>query len=161
MAAQASRKAPFAKQIPRAVKAAAGRTAASETPLHVRAIGLEVDDPARRRIRDRFGRKLGKFAPRIERATVRFEDVNGPRGGKDTVCRIKVVLSHLPSVMIEETRSDVMEAFDVAVEAAERAVRRTLGRSAVNTPTARARGRQARAKAPTARPSKQTRPRPG
>jgi len=39
-------------------------------------------------VRARLGRGLDPFTTRIERGTVRFEDVNGPKGGIDTVCRI-------------------------------------------------------------------------
>jgi hypothetical protein len=36
--------------------------------------------------------KLGKSATSIERVSVRLTDVNGPRGGVDQRCRIKVVI---------------------------------------------------------------------
>ena len=45
--------------------------------------------------------KLGKFATSIERVSVRVTDTNGPRGGVDQVCNVKVVLSGLPSVVVE------------------------------------------------------------
>jgi ribosome-associated translation inhibitor RaiA len=78
--------------------------------------------------RERVGFKLGKFARSIERTTVRFEDVNGPRGGIDSVCRIKVVVSGMASVLVEETAGSAREAFDRALDRAERSVRRALQR---------------------------------
>jgi putative sigma-54 modulation protein len=59
---------------------------------------------------------------------VRTKDVNGPRGGTDRVCRIKVVLSGLPSVVFESRDSSLAAAVDGALAGVERAVRRTLRR---------------------------------
>ncbi|HVZ35987.1 MAG TPA: hypothetical protein VG963_26350 [Polyangiaceae bacterium] len=103
-------------------------------------------------MRAKLGRKLGKFAPAIERVSVRFDDVNGPRGGVDTVSQIKVVLSSLPSVVIREQGVDAWHAFDQASHVTERTVRRSLGRSGVasgrRTPSrALARARTTAAKA--------------
>jgi hypothetical protein len=46
--------------------------------------------------------KLGKFTSSIERITVRLSETNGPKGGRDQICQIKVVLSGLPSIVVEE-----------------------------------------------------------
>ena len=72
--------------------------------------------------------KLGKFATSIERISVRVTDMNGPRGGVDQVCSVKVVLSGLPSVVIERRHAALHAAFDDALHAMERAVRRSVRR---------------------------------
>jgi ribosome-associated translation inhibitor RaiA len=72
--------------------------------------------------------KLGKFASSIERVSVRAEDVNGPRGGVDHACRVKVVLNSLPSIVVVEQDASLAAAIDRALGAAERAVRRALQR---------------------------------
>jgi len=72
--------------------------------------------------------KLGKFADTIQRVTVRVKDVNGPRGGIDQVCTIKVVLIDLPSVVFESQHHSVNGAVGVALAGTERAVRRRLQR---------------------------------
>ena len=77
-----------------------GRRNAASIPLHVRASGLRLAPSERLYIRRKLGSKLSKFASSVERASVRLEDVNGPRGGVDHVCRIKVVLRALPSLAI-------------------------------------------------------------
>jgi hypothetical protein len=83
----------------------------------------------RDRILRRLGARLGKFAVHIERLTVRFEDVNGPRGGIDVRCTIKVVISGLPSVVVTELAKTTAEASDRAGDRVERVVRRAIGRS--------------------------------
>ena len=72
--------------------------------------------------------KLGKFAASIERVSVRVTDVNGPRGGVDQRCRVKVVLIGLPSVVVERRHTDMGPAVDAALRAAEESVRSVVGR---------------------------------
>ncbi len=119
---------PMAAQLPRATKRTAGRTEAPMVPVAIRAIGVDVDDDTREYVRRKLGRKLGKFATRIERVSVRLRDVNGPRGGIDHLCQVKVVLSRLPSVVVEEQRETVKAAIDAALSSATRSVGRVLGR---------------------------------
>jgi ribosome-associated translation inhibitor RaiA len=124
------KRAPFAVAIPRPRKRAGGRAAASRTPVALRTTaGLAVAHDVQDYIRGRLGFRLGKFARHIERITVRFSDVNGPRGGVDTVCGIKVVLSGLPSVVVAEAAHTPVEAFNRADDRVERAVRRSIGRA--------------------------------
>jgi ribosome-associated translation inhibitor RaiA len=110
------------------VKRASGRTETLRTPAHVRVIGVELDEENRALIRRKLGMKLGKFAASIERVTVRVTDANGPRGGVDHVCNVKVVLSGLPSVVVERRGAAPHAAIDLALRATEQAVRRSVGR---------------------------------
>jgi ribosome-associated translation inhibitor RaiA len=91
-------------------------------PTHIRAVGVPLAEADKAYLRHKLGRKLGKFARHVERTSVRIEDANGPRGGEDKVCRIKVVLSGLPSVVIEERHHSLQAAMDGALARAERAV---------------------------------------
>jgi ribosome-associated translation inhibitor RaiA len=124
-------RASFENQIPKPLKRASGRAGVAATPLHVRTFGATTHAGLSDYVRKKLGRKLGKFAHAIERVSVRFDDVNGPRGGVDTVSRIKVVLSERPSVVIESHGVDAQHAFDQASQRTERTVRRSLGRAGV------------------------------
>jgi|SRR5688572_17191299 ribosome-associated translation inhibitor RaiA len=115
-------------RVPRPVKRMNGRTDTSRTPAHVRVIGVELDDDDQDLVRRKLGMKLGKFAPSIERVSVRVTDTNGPRGGVDQVCNVKVVLSGLPSVVIERRDAVLHAAIDLALRATEQAVRRSVRR---------------------------------
>ena len=119
---------PLPDHIPRQMKRSAGRTTAPSTPAHIRVDGVSLDEDVRADIRRRLGEKLGKFAASIERVTVRVRDVNGPRGGVDLLCSIKVVLSGLPSVVVEHQAAVLRPALTHALTGAERAVRRTVQR---------------------------------
>jgi hypothetical protein len=121
-------------KIPKSLKRATGRGEVRETPLHIRTFATTPRTASSRAglgdyVRMKLGRKLGKFAHAIERVSVRFEDVNGPRGGVDAVSRIKVVLSERPSVVVEARGVDACQAFDQASHRTERSVRRSLGRT--------------------------------
>jgi CBS domain-containing protein len=122
------KRAPFARDIPRAAKRQSG-TEPQNTPAHIRVLGVRLAPEQRTYLRRKLGMKLGKFASAVERASVRVEDVNGPRGGIDQVCRIKVVLSHLPSVVVEKRDSSLDAAMDGALAGVERAVRRSVQRT--------------------------------
>ena len=137
-------RAPLADRIPRPVKRAAGRTTASLTPANIRVDGLGLDDDDRAYIRRRLGEKLGKYAASIERVTVRLRDVNGPRGGVDVRCRIKVTLSGYPSVVAEHHATTLRPALTRALAGAERAVGSALKRGrALTDRTAAADGLEA------------------
>lgn len=127
--ARSAKRASFAKGVPRAQKRLSSRAAAPETPLSIRTAGIGSDRATSNHVRGKMGLKLGKFARHIERVTVRFKDVNGPRGGVDSLCRVKVVLSGLPSVVVEELATDPLTAFGRANQRAERAVRGALDRA--------------------------------
>jgi CBS domain-containing protein len=120
-------RAPFAVAVPKALKLESAAEP-SQVPAHIRAADGDLSAIDRESIRRKLGRRLGKFAGSIERVSVRTEDVNGPRGGVDRVCRIKVVLSGLPSVVFESRDSSLAAAVDGASAGVERAVRRALRR---------------------------------
>jgi len=112
----------FPARIPRARKRIAGRTDQRATPLHLRTIGAELDAPTRNWVRDRALRRLGKYALYIERLSFRFEDINGPRGGEGSVCRGKVVISGMPSTIVEKRAQTPREAFNIVSQQLARGV---------------------------------------
>jgi hypothetical protein len=119
---------PLVAQVPKALKRAGSRTQKPGIPAHIRADGLALDERDRHYIRRRLGEKLGRHARVVERVTVRLRDVNGPRGGVDVRCTIKVVLSGLPSVVVQQQAATMRPAITDALDGAERAVRRSVQR---------------------------------
>lgn len=123
-----TRRAPMGVEANAAPRKARGRTDAPATPLALRARGVEIDDELRDYVHTRSGFKLGKFAERIERISVRFEDVSGPKGAPSRRCAVKVVLTRHESIVVEVVDADHRAAFDHAMDSTERAVRRSLER---------------------------------
>jgi hypothetical protein len=112
-------------------KAPGRKPTLTDEPLvqtHIRTFGIHLNQNSRTSIRRKLDTKFGKFASSIERMSMRLKDVNGPRGGVDHVCRIKVVLRNLPSVVYEKQDVSLDTAVGGALAGAERAVRRTLQR---------------------------------
>jgi hypothetical protein len=133
----------FPDHLPRAQKSKRGRTDVTSTPLAIRS-RVPLSDATRERIRTLLGRKLAKFATHIEQGTVRIDDVNGPRGGFDTLCKIKIVVSGSPSIVVEERGVAVEEVVAVAARVVARAVRREVERRGRSSPKSRKRSERDR-----------------
>jgi putative sigma-54 modulation protein len=76
----------------------------------------------------RLGFALDRFAGRIQRAQVYVGDVNGPKGGRDKLCRIVVSVASATAV-VEEVRPDLYRAIDRAASRAARKIAREVGRA--------------------------------
>jgi hypothetical protein len=121
-------RAPLPAFLPRPAKVTRNRLDAASLPAHVRVIGGAVGDEDRDYVARKLGMKLGRFVSSIERVTVRLSDVNGPKGGRDLKCQIKVVLSGLPSVVVNQMDSTLPRTIERAIEAVSLAVQRTIQR---------------------------------
>ena len=99
--------------------------------LTIKGHGLDLSDSLRDYAARRLRFSLGGFAAQLKGVEVRVGDVNGPRGGVDILCRIKVVLSGLPSVIVEHQAASLRPALISTLTGAERAVRRTMQRRRV------------------------------
>lgn len=85
-------------------------------------------DHAERRLR--FA--LTRHSDRIVRVAVLVGDSNGPRGGTDKFCRIRILLKHLPEVLIEDTGAELYAVIDRAAERAGRNVAKHADRLKTN-----------------------------
>ena len=65
---------------------------------------------------------------RVERVVVRFEDLNGPKGGDDTACRIQVALSGHPVIVVEARAEGEAHAFRLALPKLNAALNRRRDR---------------------------------
>jgi hypothetical protein len=146
-----SRKQPLGVEPERTRRATRGRTSALETPVEFRAPGMQVSDALEPYVRSKLGAKLGAFALQIERVAVRFRDLNGPRGGEDTECRIQVVLAGRPDIVVHARAVEPRRAFDDANRSVGQAVLRNLERAGwsqgLRASQRRARGKPKDAKA--------------
>jgi ribosome-associated translation inhibitor RaiA len=123
-----ARRVPLRAQSSKSDKHGGNADKASQVPAYIRAVGIQLSSSDRAHIRSKLGLKLGKFAPAIERVSVRVRDMNGPRGGIDKACRIKVVIAGLPSILFESRDASLIAAVNGALSGVERTVRRVLQR---------------------------------
>lgn len=96
--------------------------------IHVRTKQIELGENLRAHIERRLEFSLGRFSPRILRATVQLTDVNGPRGGEDKVCRIEVRMQPTGTLFVEDRDADLVAAVDRGAERIGRSVARALER---------------------------------
>jgi hypothetical protein len=90
------------------------------------------------RVRMQLGRRIGP-AMFVERATVRFEDANGPKGGVDMICRIKLVVSGRPSIVVAKRATSEPLAFAEAVHAIGTTLTRASNKRKIRAPRPRSR----------------------
>ena len=106
----------------------------------------------REHVRRRLERGLGRIGGRIQRVVVRGEDVNGPRGGVDQLCRIEVALRGLAPIVVEKRAETLRQAFDRGVNAVKRALRRAHERTGKSTAARSRKSRSAAQPAPAPAP---------
>lgn len=94
----------------------------------IRGRGIEIDRRLRAHLERRLEFALGRFAPRLDRVEVRLSDVNGPRGGLDTRCAIRLVWRGGETALVEALQAGPFSAADEAVDRAREHVARRLDR---------------------------------
>ena len=97
--------------------------------------GFSLTSAIAGRVRKRLDFLLGRRFRRLRRVDVTLSDLNGPRGGVDKRCLVKVSIDGLRPVVVEDVQSDLYMAID---RAAGRASRTVLRRMALDSSRRRA-----------------------
>jgi putative sigma-54 modulation protein len=96
--------------------------------LDVRAHGFAMTDAIRTYATDHVAGRLAKHARDIQTVVVRFDDVNGSKGGADKVCEVEVTLRRSNPIVVTELDDDLRAAMSRAADRIEQAVDRALAR---------------------------------
>jgi putative sigma-54 modulation protein len=94
--------------------------------LTMTARDFELTDSLREYVEYRLAFTLSRFQDRIGGVTVILSDINGPKGGVDKRCVLKVRLRGPSELLIEETEADFRIAINRAAERAKRTLARRL-----------------------------------
>ncbi|HCZ17052.1 MAG TPA: 30S ribosomal protein S30 [Candidatus Accumulibacter sp.] len=90
--------------------------------------GFDLTTKVREHIERRLRFAFDRAHPYVNRISVVLSDVNGPRGGEDKSCRIRVSVVGAADVLIDDCQSDISVAIDRAVDRAGRTLARRLAR---------------------------------
>ena len=96
--------------------------------IDIRTPGFALTDAIRDHVERRLRFALARASAHVRRVAVYLSDINGPRGGIEKRCRLRVRLNNSVDVMIDDTESDLYAAIDRAANRAGRAVARRLAR---------------------------------
>jgi len=96
--------------------------------LTIRARHLEISPELDDQLRRRLEFALGHLAAAIRAVHVTIVDTNGPKGGHDKQCRIRVRGAWSTEIMIQQTGADVTTTVALAAERAGQAIARSLAR---------------------------------
>jgi ribosomal subunit interface protein len=97
--------------------------------FHIHAGDFPLTDALRRHVERRLHFDLARFQPLVRKIDVHLSDVNGPRGGHDKRCQVRVRLAAHADVVVEDIEADLYHAVDRALGRSARAVGRRLGRA--------------------------------
>jgi hypothetical protein len=87
-----------------------------------RPLPTEVRESAERRA----AFQLSRFADVVRRVRITVEDLNGPRGGVDTQCRVSITLDRYAPIVVSATAETIGDAVAGALDRAARGVARML-----------------------------------
>ena len=96
--------------------------------IEIQALGFPLTAALLDHTERRLSFALTRTSDRIKRVVVRLGDRNGPRGGEDKFCKIRVVLENSPPVLIEDAGADLYAVIDRAAERAGRNVAKRFDR---------------------------------
>jgi putative sigma-54 modulation protein len=89
---------------------------------------LSVSDALRSYMERSLRAGLAGVSRHLEQIDVRLSDVNGPRGGIDKLCGIRVVLRRAGVVFVHASDGDAYSTVDKAAARLKSAIGRRLGR---------------------------------
>lgn len=123
-------------RVTRGPKAPRTRTEPQELPVAVKS-RTKLPASTVALIHAKLEQHVAHAAALITRSSVRFEDVNGPRGGNDVRCRVELHLTGRPPLLVEQGGSSPEAAFARALPRVVQQLSRIRGKHGLSTRRAR------------------------
>lgn len=89
---------------------------------------VKVGERLREYIERRARFALERLARPIRKIRVQLRDLNGPRGGVDKSCQVRIALAPATTLVVEERSTSAYAAIDSALDKAARSVVRRIER---------------------------------
>ncbi len=96
--------------------------------ISIRSRNFSLTDSLRNHASKRLRFALSRCSDHIRRVVMQLSDINGPRGGIDKRCQLRLVLDGMPDVIINDVEADMYTAIDRAADRAGRTLARKLER---------------------------------
>lgn len=96
--------------------------------VDIRAHGFAMTEGLREHAERRLSFAFDWARHDVRKVILSFTDINGPRGGNDKRCQLRIPMSRMREVVIEDTAADLYVAIDRAVDRAGRTLERRLSR---------------------------------
>ena len=103
--------------------------------IDIRTQGVAVTDALQEHIERCVNFGLDWAQQDVNRVVISLSDINGPRGGNDKRCHLRIPLSRMRDVVIEEVAADLQAAIAHAVDRASGSLERRLSRQREFGPT--------------------------
>lgn len=96
--------------------------------IEIRTHGFPLTASLREHAERRLRFALARTGEGIRSVTLTLGDINGPRGGCDKTCSVRIARHNRPVLVIGQTAEDMYAAIDRAADRAGRALAREIGR---------------------------------
>lgn len=96
--------------------------------IDIQARDFPLTEALQRHAERRLHYALSRNDIRVRRVIMVLSDVNGPRGGHDKRCQLRVILSGMPDLVTEDTEADLYAAINRATSRAGRTLTRRMKR---------------------------------
>ncbi len=98
--------------------------------ITIKSTEMPLTSERRQQIERRVAFAMSRLAWRVQRVDVSLGDLNGPRGGVDKQCRVRVHFDHGPAAMVEDRDSDLVSLIDRCLARAGRVAHKWVDKRA-------------------------------
>ena len=96
--------------------------------IDIQALDFSMTDSIERYVKERINYLFSSRHDQIQRIDVRLSGDNGPNGGNDKHCQIRLTLPRLKEIVIDDVQSDLYVAIFRAMDRASRTLIRRSSR---------------------------------
>ncbi len=102
--------------------------------ITIKSTEVPLSSDRRQQIERRVAFAMSRLAWRVRRVDVSLGDLNGPRGGIDKQCRVRVHFDRGPAAVVEDRDSDLSSLIDRCLARAGRVAHKWVDKRAENRP---------------------------
>lgn len=97
--------------------------------IKINAWGITIPDLIKEHAEGKVRLMLGLYSEKIRRVDIYLSDVNGPKGGRDMSCKIKVTINTQQPIVVESRAERMKEAIDICSHRVKRNAARRFKRA--------------------------------